>query len=61
MQINLETATPWPEINTILKQARGLEIVADGKSYTGDAELSRDDVSGVVTLTVGKAKKKAKK
>jgi hypothetical protein len=60
MQINLASATPWPEINGTLKNARSIKVVADGKTFDGDADLSIDDF-GNVTLQVGKASKKAKK
>ena len=54
-------ASDWHDFMSIIPNARGINICKDGKHYAGDADISRDDVTGLVTIKIGKAKKAADK
>lgn len=59
MKFNLKEMAPWADIHSMLSNVQSMTVVADGKKYSGAAELTRDD-EGSLTLTVGKAPAKEK-
>jgi len=50
MKIDTATLSPWAEVNTILSRMSSLVVVIDGAPYSGEAELTRDEATGRVTL-----------